>query len=92
MNKEMISSYLRNLLGVVLALITTTMANAGVASPFDFTSAEWLGILNGLWAAAIPTLIRYLNSNDPAFGRVAEAVSAEISKKITDAAKASAKK
>jgi hypothetical protein len=45
-----------------------------------------------LWAAAVPTLIRYLDSNDPAFGRVAEVVSAEISKKIADAAKATAKK
>ena len=87
MNKAMIDSYLRNLLGVVLALLTTTMANAGVSSPLDFGTGEWLGILNGLWAAAVPTLIRYLNTQDPAFGRVAEVVAAEVSKKITAAAK-----
>jgi hypothetical protein len=95
MNKAMIDSYLRNLLGVVLALVTTAMANAGVASPLDLGAGEWLTVANGLWAAAIPTVIRYLNTKDPAFGRVAEVVAAEVSKKIETAAteaKATAKK
>lgn len=82
MNKAMIESYLRNLLGVVLALVTTTAANAGVASPLDFGAAEWLTVANGVWAAAIPTVIRYLNTKDPAFGRIAEVAAAEVSKKI----------
>ena len=93
MNKAMIDSYLRNLLGVVLALVTTAMANAGVASPLDLGAGEWLTVLNGVWAAAIPTVIRYLNKKDPAFGKVAEAVAAEVSKKIeTEAKKATATK
>ena len=93
MNRAMIDSYLRNLLGVVLALVTTAMANAGVASPLDLGAGEWLTVLNGVWAAAVPTLIRYLNKKDPAFGKVAEAVAAEVSKKIeTEAKKASAPK
>jgi hypothetical protein len=28
--------------------------------------------LNAVWAAAIPVAMRYLNTNDPAFGRTAE--------------------
>lgn len=99
MNKEtkaMLDSYLRNLLGVALALITTTMANAGVSSPLDFGSGEWLTVANGIWAAAIPTLLRYINKKDPAFGLVAEVaakqVSAKIAKAASDAKKPVAKK
>lgn len=91
MNKAMIDSYLRNLLGVVLALVTTTMASSGVASPLDFGLGEWLGVANGLWAAAVPTLLRYANKQDPAFGLVATAVVAEVTKKIeAETAKATA--
>ena len=87
-NRAMIDSYVRNLLGVVLALVTTTMANAGVASPLDFGLGEWLTVANGVWAAAVPTLIRWLNSKDPAFGRIAEGVALEVSKKLAAEAKA----
>jgi type IV secretory pathway TrbD component len=90
MNKEMktmLDSYLRNLLGVVLALVTTTMASAGVSSPLDFGTAEWLTVANGLWAAAVPTLLRYINKQDPAFGLVAEVAAKEVSKKLSKAAK-----
>ena len=86
MNRAMIDSYLRNLLGVVLALVTTTMTNAGVASPFEFGASEWLTIANGIWAAAIPTAIRWLNTQDPAFGRIATVAAEEVSKKISTAA------
>ena len=85
--KTMLDSYLRNLLGVVLALVTTTMASAGVASPLDFGTAEWLTVANGLWAAAVPTLLRYVNKKDPAFGLVAEVAAKEVSKKLSEAAK-----
>lgn len=93
--KALLDSYLRNLLGVALALVTTTMASAGVASPLDFGLGDWLLVANGIWAAAVPTLIRYLNSKDAAFGRVAEVAAVEVSKKIATAAaakKAPAKK
>lgn len=86
MNKAMIDSYLRNLLGVVLALVTTTMANSGVASPLDFGLGEWLTVANGLWAAAVPTLLRYANKQDPAFGLIATAVASEVTKKLSDEA------
>jgi type IV secretory pathway TrbD component len=85
--KAMLDSYLRNLLGVGLALVTTTMASAGVASPVDFGAGEWLTVANGLWAAAVPTLIRYVSKKDPAFGLVAEVAAREVSKKIASAAK-----
>lgn len=84
--KAALDSYLRNLLGVALALVTTTMANAGVASPLDFGVSEWLVVANGLWAAAVPTLIRYVNKKDPAFGLVATAVASGVSKKLEEAA------
>jgi type IV secretory pathway TrbD component len=91
--KAALDSYLRNLLGVVLALVTTTMANSGVSSPVDFTVGEWLTVANGLWAAAVPILIRWVNKKDPAFGLVAQAVASSVSTKISEeAAKASAKK
>jgi hypothetical protein len=91
MNKAMINSYLRNLLGVVLALVVSQMQVQGVASPFDLNEAGWLLVLNGVWAAAVPTAIRYLNTKDPAFGRVAEVVAVEVSKKVTTAAKSATK-
>jgi hypothetical protein len=90
MNKEiktMLDSYLRNLLGVALALVTTTMASAGLSSPLDFGTAEWLTVANGVWAAAVPTLLRYVNKKDPAFGLVAEVAAKEVSKKLSEAAK-----
>jgi type IV secretory pathway TrbD component len=91
MNEQMkaaLDSYLRNLLGVVLALVTTTMATAGVASPLDFGLGEWLTVANGLWAAAVPTLIRYANKKDPAFGLVAETLAKGVSTKLETAAAA----
>lgn len=90
--KAALDSYLRNLLGVALALVTTTMANSGVASPLDFGVAEWLTVANGLWAAAVPTLIRYVNKKDPAFGLVATAVASGVTQKLDEAAKTAPKK
>jgi len=85
--KAMLDSYLRNLLGVALALVSTTMVSAGVSSPLDFGPSEWLTVANGLWAAAVPTLIRYVNKKDPSFGIIAEVAAKEVSKKLTAAAK-----
>jgi len=85
--KAMLDSYLRNLLGVALALVAGTMTSAGLASPLDFGLSEWLAVANGIWAAAVPTLIRYLNKKDPAFGLIAEVAAKEVAKKISTAAK-----
>jgi type IV secretory pathway TrbD component len=87
MNKAIIESYLRNLLGVGLALVTVAMTNAGVASPLDLGAGDWLSVANGLWAAAVPTLLRYINKKDPSFGLVAEVAVAGVSKKLDEATK-----
>jgi hypothetical protein len=63
------------------------MVNAGVSSPLDFGTAEWLTVANGLWAAAVPTLLRYVNKKDPSFGLIAEVAAKEVSKKLATAAK-----
>lgn len=57
-HKALISSYLRSLLAGAVATYTATQ---------DPTAT-----LNAVWAAVIPTAIRYLNKNDEAFGRVAD--------------------
>jgi hypothetical protein len=91
MNKLAIESYLRNLLGQVIGAVFIVMEMSGTASPLDFSGSEWLLVANAVWASAIPTVIRYLNTKDPAFGRVAEVAAAEVGKKLSTAA-ASAKK
>jgi hypothetical protein len=67
------------------------MASSGVASPLDFGAGEWLTVANGLWAAAVPTALRYVNKKDPAFGLVAAAVATGVSAKLDTATKAAAK-
>ena len=87
-----IESYLRNLAGQVVAAIMVVMQAKGVSSPFEFGSSEWLLVANALWGSAIPTLLRWANKKDPAFGRVASAAAAELSVKLAEEArKASAK-
>lgn len=54
--KALIASYGRSVLGAVSALYL-----AGVTDPLD--------LLWSLVAAVLPVAIRYINPNDPAFGR-----------------------
>ena len=54
-HKAIIASYLRSLLASAVATYSATQ---------DPTAT-----LNAVWAAVIPTAIRYLNKNDEAFGR-----------------------
>jgi hypothetical protein len=91
MNKAAIESYLRNLLGQVIGAVMIVTQTSGLASPVDFGTSEWLLVANALWASLIPTLLRWVNKKDPAFGVVAEVAAKEISKKLSTAA-ASAKK
>jgi hypothetical protein len=91
MNKAMIESYLRNLAGQVIGAVMIVSQTSGVSSPLDFSGAEWLLVANALWASLIPTALRWLNTKDPAFGRVAEVAAVEVGKKLSTAA-ASAKK
>lgn len=93
MNKAAIESYLRNLLGQLIGAIVIVGQTSGIVSPVEFTLTEWLLVANALWASAIPTLLRWINKKDPAFGRVAEVVAAEVGKKLaSEAAKTPAKK
>jgi type IV secretory pathway TrbD component len=88
MNKAMIESYLRNLLGAVLGAVTIVMGSTGIASPLDFGLGEWLLVTNALWASAVPTVLRWANKTDPAFGLIATAVASSVTAKLADAAKA----
>lgn len=57
-NKAMLASYARSVVGAAVATYAAT--------------SDWKASLNALWAAALPVLMRYLNTNDPAFGRGAK--------------------
>jgi hypothetical protein len=92
MNKAVIESYLRNLLGQVIGAIMIVMQTSGVSTPIDFGGSEWLLVANALWASLIPVILRWVNKTDPAFGVVATAVTSSVSKKLSDSAKASSTK
>ena len=79
MNKQLVAlfaSYGRSLLAAGLALYA-----AGVTDPTQ--------LANALWAALLPVAIRYVNPNDPAFGRLPSADDVAAAAKT---AKAPAKK
>jgi hypothetical protein len=86
MNKSMIESYVRNLLGQIFGAIVIVAQTSGIASPTEFGASEWLLVANSLWASLVPVALRYINKQDPAFGRVAEVASKEVSKKLAKAA------
>jgi hypothetical protein len=88
MNKAMIDSYLRNLAGQVIGAVMIVSQTSGISSPLDFSGAEWLLVANALWASLVPVALRYINKQDPAFGRVAEVAAAEVTKKLSTAASA----
>ena len=92
MNKAVIESYLRNLLGQVIGAIMIVMQTSGVSSPIDFGTGEWLLVANALWASLIPVLLRWVNKQDPAFGAVAAVAAAEVTKKLATAASSAKKK
>lgn len=60
MQRAMLASYGRSVLASVLAVVST-----GNYSPED--------LLKAALAAALPPIIRWLNVNDPAFGRFKDA-------------------
>jgi len=81
MNKAILESYLRHLGGAVFSAIVGVSTVSGL-SPVAFGSGEWFGVANALWVAVLPVLVRYFNKKDPAFGKVAEAVALEVTKKL----------
>jgi hypothetical protein len=78
MNKAMIESYARNLLGQVIGAVMIVMQTSGATTPLDFGSGEWLLVANALWASVVPVALRYFNKKDPAFGKVAAVGFAEL--------------
>lgn len=82
MNKAMIESYVRNLAGQVFGAVVIITQTSGLSSPVDFGSNEWLLVANTLWASLIPTVLRYINKKDPAFGMIAESVANAATKKL----------
>lgn len=76
MNKAMIESYLRNLVGQLIAAIAIVDQTSKANGPFEFTTSDWLLVANVLWGALIPTAIRYFNKNDAAFGQTLKLVAA----------------
>ena len=89
-NKALIESYARNLLGQVLAasVIVASVTKVDIAS---FGSHEWLLVANTLWASFVPVAIRYANKKDPAFGLVAEIAADTVTKRVSKSKKATAK-
>jgi len=89
-NKALIESYARNLLGQVLGatVIVASITKIDLAS---FGSHEWLLVANTLWASFVPVAIRYANKKDPAFGLVAELATGSVTKRISKTKKAAAK-
>ena len=91
MNKAMIDSYLRNLLGQVVGAGVVVSQATGV-SLADFGQSEYLLVANALWASLVPVVIRYAKKSDPAFGLVAEVAVAQVTKKVNTATKKPAAK
>ena len=87
----MIESYVRNLAGQVIGAVIIVTQTSGISTPLDFGSSEWLLVANALWASLVPVALRFVNKKDPAFGRIAEAAAADVSKKIVKAAAAKKK-
>ena len=92
MNKAMLESYARNLLGQIIGGVVVVSSTTGISSPLDFGQGEWLLVANALWASLIPVALRYVNKKDPAFGPFAESALAPVTKKISKAAAAKKKK
>ena len=63
MTTEILASYGRSFLATFLTAIF-----AVGKLPFEFTATDWNLVLNGVWIAVVPVIIRALNPNDPAFG------------------------
>jgi hypothetical protein len=85
MNKAMIESYARNLLGQVIAAVTIVSAASNISNPANFGSHEWLLVANALWASLVPVALRYFNKKDPAFGKVAAVGLAELANMLNKA-------
>jgi len=85
--KAMLASYGRSFLA---AMTTTFMLTGGDIFALDATLLKQ--ILAAGIAAVLPVALRAANPNDPAFGKVADAVTEVVVKKVTAPAKKKAVK
>lgn len=70
MNKAMLNSYTRNVIGALLGAVVTVITLKDYASPLELKGEDWQAVAHVLWAGAVPTLLRYFNVNDSEFGKV----------------------
>ena len=87
--KAMLASYGRSFLA---SMVTAFMATGGDLFALDADSLK--GILAAGIASVLPVALRYINKQDPAFGKIAEIAANEGMKALTkkSAPKKSAKK
>lgn len=80
-NEALLKSYGRHALGAILASIigVSTLTNT---NPIDFSAGDWASVLNALWVAVVPVLVRYFDKKDPAYGKVMATLAEEVSKKL----------
>lgn len=86
MNNEMIKSYARNLLGQVIGAVVIVSNTTHVAVT-DFKGHQIALVANALWASLVPVALRWVNKNDPAFGRVAQDAAAAVTDELAKKAK-----
>lgn len=67
-NQALVSSYIRNAIGATFGAVMAVVAVKHYGSPLDLTAADWRAVANALWAGALPTIARYFNRDDAAFG------------------------
>lgn len=73
MNQQQIINMLKSYSRALLATTVTAILTVGAGRfPAEFTDSDWRAVLNAVWAAVIPVLIRWADQNDSAFGRGAE--------------------
>jgi hypothetical protein len=83
-NQALIESYVRNLLGQVIAAATIVSSTSHV-SVVNFNSHQWGLVANALWGSVVPVILRFVNKKDPAFGLVAEQATDAVSAKLGNA-------
>ena len=80
-NQALIESYVRNLLGQVIAAATIVSTTSHV-SIINFGSHQWSLVANSLWGSLVPVILRFVNKKDPAFGLVAEQATDAVTSKL----------
>ena len=83
-NQALIESYVRNLLGQVIAAATIVSTTSHV-SIINFGSHQWSLVANSLWGSLVPVILRFVNKKDPAFGLVAEQATDAVTEKLKQA-------